>query len=389
MTRLASLFAFALGLGALALLAARSGPVRFGAPVASPGLADAPPLTTAGLASMSPLSASGVFHVNDRHVWIEPGGEQTEVRENEFWFDPDTQDARYDQRSLTSDFDQVSIRRGRTYLTYIPRDDQLASWTVLEDGHRVLQLVRRYVLSYRDDLESGQLKPIGEGLVEGKPALVVEQRVESEGRIDTIRTYVDKENGLPLRNVAYSTRPTGEREELQREIITYPLVERVARSSLPADLFDAPQAQTASNQMYMTVKSARAFGEYGLYWAGPAYATLPLADIFRDKKVERGTVEDSSVTLVYAPMANGKRIGGRDVQLVERAATPDIIRERRRCAEPQRGEEVTVGGRQVLLCDNGREGADLYVTIDGTFIHILANSRQEALLVGELLQKLN
>lgn len=172
--RLISLSVFTLLLSTLTLISLASDPDP--AARLSP-IASSPSAVTPEIANRAPVEGSGVFHTKERHVWTTPQGEEKDIRENEFWFDPATQNARYDQKSLKSGFQQVEIRTGLTLIVYDPDEGSMTANTVVDPTVRGLQLVQENVFLYKHLLESGDLKPIDEVRVRGRLANVVQRKV--------------------------------------------------------------------------------------------------------------------------------------------------------------------------------------------------------------------
>jgi hypothetical protein len=338
--------------------------------------------------SVVPDVGPGVFHVKARHVWTTPQGEQKGVRENEFWYDPNTQDARYDQKSLTSDYHTIMRRNGRTYSTQYPRINMVSDETYTDETAPILRSVQDKVLFYKAALDRGELRGIGEEVVDGKLAIVVWQQADLEG-IDVLRVSVDSVSGLPLKEIAYRNSLLGGVEEVEKQFITYTLVEHVDRSNLPADLFSAPDAVHRVNQVYMTPTSAGNFAEFGIYWLGTSFNALPLATIDHTEYVNvdaPGRI--SAVSASYAAPS----IAPVGLHIRQQPST-GVTDEARECGESPGSsgvaERVAVGDRQVVLCDFEGEGVQANLMIDGTFITLSGRHRQEVLQAVESLRKLN
>jgi hypothetical protein len=372
-----SLAVFAMALGALMFVGGRD-----------PNL----PQRSASL-SRAPIDGPGVYHFKARHVYKTPQGEQTEVREVEFWLDPVTQDAQLSERSLTGGYQGIERRDGLTYSMEFPAESAIGTITKLDANAPFLQYLQERALYYKGALESGELRPLGEQVVNGHMATVVQRRVGLDG-VDAQKAFVDKASGLPLKIISYRDVPLGGLEEVEEHLIDYQVIEWVQHDRLPGGLFAAPSAEKRSDQVDMTTETARRFGEFGIYWLGPSFGERPLANVYHTSSINLGGPgrRESAVNVIYAhlPSVDGKPQDGTDVHIYQKAAS-------KTSASPScggelsgsEGETVTIGDRQALLCGVEGEALQLLLTIDGTDLTVHAKYRRDALGAAESLRRLN
>jgi hypothetical protein len=352
------------------------------------------PTTPAAATTRSPLDGPGVLHMKARHTWTTPQGEQKEVRDTQFWFDPITLDARYDQKSLSGDYYTIMRRKGLTYSTQYPRLNSLSTETYTDAAAPALHGVQDKVLYYKSALDRGELRGIGQEVVGGKLATVLREEADLEG-IDVLRVSVDNASGLPLKEVAYRNGLLGGLEEAEEHFITYLLVERVDRGSLPSDLFSVPATERRTSQEYLTPASAATFDEFGIYWTGTTFDTVPLATIYRSEWANIDIPgRATAVQVIYAqPPSQDAQSVPDSVQIHQEPALDAVDNKHQGCGQglgaSAESEVVSVVGREVTLCDRGSEGVRAQLIIDGTFITVTAGDRQGALKAVELLRKLN
>ncbi len=379
-------------LGALAVVGIQSGSgatdvsseitdLKFGrAAVPSPP----PPLPP----DAAPLDGPGVLHIKARITSRSSiTGEVDGVQDQEFWFDPDTEDARYDEKDVGGVAELIEIRHGLTRITYLADMGQVEKQEFTDPNEQWLHNVRARMLWSRDALQRGDLRTIGEVVAQGRPAFVVQGTSIGEGQETVQRSHIDKETGLVLERIGYKRNDSGELEEQGRGLFTYSIIERVPRSSLPADLFAAPNEQDGTIGRNLTLEDAKGFGAYAVYWTGPTAGGTPLAKIHRSVKIAGGEARFDAVVVVYAPAENvGNTDAGPEVEVFSKR--PDRVYAKgfgeRECAE-----RVTAGGKQGVLCDGGEAGAQLLVELEGVHVHINAPNRELALQALGSLQKLN
>lgn len=200
-----------------------------------------------------------------------------------------------------------------------------------------------------------------------------------------MKTYVDKENGLPLEHVMYRAVEPGGIKEVERHHITYTLIEWVEPTALPTEVFSTPKAQAGTVGRDMTLEITRRFEKYGLYWTGPHLGSLQLARIHQSETFEGGLPGSNSVALIYTP--DGKLTGDRDVQIIQKPSTGGLIE--KSCFGSTPGDTIMVAGEPGTLCDLGEGGTELRVALNGTFVQIMGYTYEEMLLAAATLHKLN
>lgn len=350
-----------------------------------------PTMTASQATGPTPLvEGDAVFHVKAKHVWTTPEGEQKEAREAEFWFDPVTQDARYDERSLTRRYHTVLRRKGLTFSIQFPLEGQVSTETFTDANAPMLQRAQENVLYYKAALARGELRPISTQVLDYEPADVVQRKVAFEG-VDVLKAWINKGSGLAIKEIAYRQGQFGGLEEVEKHDITYTLIERVDRGEMPTDLFSVPAAERRSSQESLTLPLARQYKEFDIYWVGPNFDAMPLSDINITASVngdQPGRV--STLHVIYAEPILG-----------EQSNTPKSLQIHQSSAASMGGSTIhcgndldaatgeTVGGRRATLCNRGSEGIQLNWIVGGTFVTISGQDRQQVLKAAESLQKLN
>ncbi len=309
------------------------------------------------------------------------------MQDQEFWFDPDTEDARYDEKDVGGVAELIEIRHGLTRITYLADMGQVEKQEFTDPNEQWLHNVRARMLWSRDALQRGDLRTIGEVVAQGRPAFVVQGTSIGEGQETVQRSHIDKETGLVLERIGYKRNASGELEEQGRGLFTYSIIERVPRSSLPADLFAAPNEQDGTIGRNLTLEDAKGFGAYAVYWIGPTAGGMPLAKIHRSVKLAGGEARFDAVVVVYAPAENvGNRDAGPEVEVFSKRPDPEYAKGfgERECAE-----QVSAGGKQGVLCEGGKGGAQLLIELESVHVQINAPNRELALQALGSLQKLN
>ncbi len=380
-------------LGALAVVGIQSGSgatdvsseitdLKFGrAAVPSPP----PPLPP----DAAPLDGPGVLHIKARITGRSSiTGEVDGVQDQEFWFDPETENARYDTKDVGRVQELIEIRHGLTRITYYADIGQVEKQEFTDPNEQWLRNVRARMLWHRDALQRGDLQTIGQVVAQGRPAFVVQKTSIGEGQEEWVqRLHIDKETGLVLERIGYKRNDSGELEEQGRGLFTYSIIERVPRSSLPADLFAAPNEQDGTIGRNLTLEDAKGFGAYAVYWTGPTAGGTPLAKIHRSVKIAGGEARFDAVVVVYAPAENvGNTDAGPEVEVFSKRPDPEYAKGfgERECAE-----QVSAGGKQGVLCEGGKGGAQLLIELESVHVQINAPNRELALQALGSLQKLN
>ncbi len=206
--------------------------------VARPG-----PSAILGQAQISPLlSGPEALHIKATRVYLTAEGQEMERMPIEFWHNPDG-DARLEVKNATGTVLQVLIRNDNTYSQQDPIHNTVDNQTETASQVAALRKPVEEMFQYKILLDQGELEPIGEEVVNGKPALVLAEQVGSEAPIP-FRAYIDKEVSLTLRVVGidYETM-TGTPVASGTVVTEYALIERVDPNQLSADLFAIPSGQ--------------------------------------------------------------------------------------------------------------------------------------------------
>lgn len=345
------------------------------------------------------LTNPDLLHIQADHVWTSPQGAVTGRRQTEFWFDPAAGAARLVEQRGDPAASVVYIRSGRTYTTLFAGQKRSLTHIAADDRAPYLRTVENMVLGYKGALDQGQLRSLGEEAVQGGQALRVQ--VTARGNppsitapaagavMDVIEAYLDKANGLPLREVVYR-QVAGTQREVERHSITYRRVERLGRSTAPADLFSPtpPADWDRTITEDLTAASAAAFKEFDLYWLGPNFGGLPLFGTAHNQVV-RANGRLSNVNVTYAPpFINGQQAPGQ-LSIVQRPPlTAEEIASRARRGAAATGEALTVGGRSATLYSAGAGRVQLELTIGNTFVTVNGADRAQVVQAAGALRRL-
>lgn len=333
----------------------------------------------------APVDGADVYHLKSKRASTAADGRRLGVRESEFWVDPATQDARHEVKNPDGTSQVVYLRKGLTFTMYFPQNNQVSRQTFTDENNAALQTVQRQVLQYKDAVSRGEAERVGTDLVEGRPVEIQERTMQSEGVELVVRAMVDEQTGLPLEITTYRE---GGTEEVSTESISYQLTERVPRSQVPAAVFADPVAHDDSTRTYLTQDNARRFGEFGVYWPGPTWGDTPL-DAIMVETILNGDLPGRATTIELFYAGPSEDLG--DLQISERPVSqappgcggaPGL-----RAAD---SDQEMIGGRQVTLCDFANDGlVKAHLVIDGTYIIVSGNTRDEVLRATESLEKLN
>lgn len=344
-----------------------------------------------------------MVHLETSELVKSPNGTVLEQWTSEFWFDPDTREARYEQRDADGTLHVQEAHSGLSDSVFYPEENHVETLTAPSDSAvehlpGFVDNVENQVYGYKNAILSQKLMPQpvrdGERIFRdhlGQVYEIVQVEVpyghEGDAEMDLIKAWLDVKTLLPLREVGYRYGELGGLVELDTHLIAYTLIEDIPRSQLPANFFalEGPSVQTVTNQRFMSALTATAFKEFDIYWLGPTGAGLPLNAIYHNESVSpSGRL--SQIGVIY---------GSDEVpseMLSIRQRTPPTAEETGNRGEPGRtdpGEAVTVGGRRAALYEDGTGRVELELTIGATFITIGGKSRDQLLQSAQLLLKLN
>lgn len=353
---------------------------------------------------VEPILVSGteILHLKTDEYSTDPAGTVTSRWKSEFWYDPSNGDARYEQKEADGSLSLREARHGLSDSVFYPRENHVETQTVVVDPTvpdpdlpGFLNNVRNQVLGYKSVVLDGlSPQPVRDGedvVVDalGQPheSIVVERPYLGDDESDIIKAWLDAKDLLPLKEITYRHGELGGLVEVSRHLITYTLIERFPRSRLPTNFFvlEGPSVETTTNQVYFSPTTAKEFREFPVYWVGPSAGVLPLTGIYQDEVIETSS-RLSSFTVFYG----GKPDISGSLTIRQRGSSPRP-EERNNRYQPGRsdpGTPISVGGRSAALYDYG-DSILLELTIDGTFITIEGDDRQQVLLVAETLQRLN
>jgi hypothetical protein len=342
-----------------------------------------------------------VTHIKTTEVSKDPAGAVVESWTSEFWIDPNTEDARYEQRDSDGTLHLREARSGLSDSVFYPDENHVETQTAVVDSTvdglpGFVHNVENQVYGYKNALLSKEIVPqpvrdgedvITDNLGVQHKTVVVEVTYTSDGdgEIDLIRALLDAKDLLPLKETAYRYGELGGLVEVGTHYITYTLIETVPRSQLPQDFFvlSGSSVATVTHQRFMTPLTAKEFTEFGIYWVGPSAGTLPLDSIYQDERKD-ASGRLSQVSVIYG-RSEGDMLG-----IIQ--GVPPTANETGNRGEPERtdpGEAVTVAGGTAALYDEGNGTVRLEFTIGGTFITIEGSSRDQVLQASQLLRKLN
>jgi len=331
------------------------------------------------------------LHIKAQYTTVAPDlpDEAREPVIGEFWYDPTTKNARYEQGRADGEATHITLRRGQTSSMWT--SDGGASMvdrtTYLDESNPALQYPRNTLLRYKDAVARGEVELLRTETVDGRKVDVIEHKQKGEGNEDWIlRAWVDRESGLTHSVIYFEDQGADGLQELYRQHTSYSVIEYVPRDQVPPDTFSVPKGSTSTHRTYMTAERARAFDEFDLYWVGPALGSRPLDTILFE-----GTINGDhkgrapTVTVFYA--AKKERIG---VQLQQgpRAQAPPPCRGEGTTFEVD-GKPLIINGNTVKLCDaKERDGNSVLLTVGGTYVSVSARTREASLKLVELLRKL-
>jgi len=335
--------------------------------------------------------ASGVLHAQAEHFLLGPSGEQKLSSRTEFWFDPQTESTRLDRKDASGAIQVRLVREGLSVTHFFDSQRYAVLQTSTDGSAPFLNAGRDQVFGFKATLAAGQAQAMADETLAGVTTTKLRMAAALDDGVDRLEVNLDKQFGLPVREVRLRTRSQGDPQVAETELIKYSRVEHVAQSLLPANTFSTaiPNGWTFSTYGALTPDTARVFRGFDIYWLGPSFGGLQLLGMSNDE-AQRTTTHISSVTVTYGhPFANGVRAPGQ-ITLVQRP--PLGVTDKPAPAAPQPAgaspEVITVGGRPATLFRT--EGvARVELTLAQTFVTIHGTDIAQLLEAARDLQRLN
>jgi hypothetical protein len=332
-----------------------------------------------------PLPLSGVLHfvANQTTQVPQQQGSQPQSRQIELWFDPGSGNSRLVVKDGSGAQQVANVRSGRTLVQFLP--EKRAQTTILLDERLPnpdLEWIERS-MGLKAALDRGELQPLGEEAISGRPALRLQPA-------ETADVWLDRDTGLIMREIV---RAPGASEEISNRQVTQ--LELLESSRVPADVFSTTVAADwqHTTSRILTPDDARAFRGFDIYWLGQEYRGLGLANLTRDEgSTPQGSFSGVSVT--YAPTQPPSDSQQAPSQILIQQYQPSAqelqARQQAQGSLPPGAERVTVssGRTGVLMVQQGAP-VRLDITVGRTAVVIIAADRSEAMRVGQDLQKLN
>jgi len=338
-----------------------------------------------------PAEGEGVLHIKAQLTFVAP----QPVEETggpvlaEFWFDPATKDARYEQGEPDGEVTHITLRRGLTSSMWSQSGGvrTVDNTTYLNERNPALQYPRNTLLRYKDAVARGEAELLRTETVDGRKVDVIEDKQNWEGNQEVIlHAWVDRESGLTHSMVYFEDQGADGLQELYRQHTSYSVIEYVPRDQVPPDTFSVPKGSTSTHRTYMSIERARAFDEFDLYWVGPALGSRPLDTILFEGTIN-GDHKGRAPTVLLVYLAGEDRIG---IQFNQGpvAQAPPPCRGERTTFEVD-GKPLIINGNTVKLCDaKERDNNSVRLTVGGTYVSVSARTREASLKLVELLRKL-
>lgn len=338
-----------------------------------------------------PAEGEGVLHVKAQHITVAPDlpDDAMEPVIGEFWYDPSTKDARYEQGGTDGEVRHITLRRGLTASTWTSDGGvtMVEHTTYVSEINPALQYARNPFLRYKDAVAHGRAELLRSEMVNGRRVDVLEDKqVFDGGQEVTLHIRVDRESGLTHSMVFFEDGGATGLREMYRKHTSYSVIEYVPRDQVPQDTFSVPKVSRSTHRTYMTIERTREFDEFDLYWVGPALGSRKLDTILFEGTLN-GDHKGRAPTVLLVYLAGEDRIGIQFNQGPVAQAPP-----------PCRGEGTTfevdgkpliINGNTVKLCGaKGSNDNSVHLKVGGTYVSVSARTREASLKLVELLRKL-
>ena len=182
-------------------------------------------------------SAGYVWHIKAEHEWRTPKGRRRATESTELWLDPGNGDARYVETKAGEPSRVVHVRRGNEYTVIVPEENSTTTRTLPDASDPLRGAPQEYVFAYKAMLDSGRLEGQPEVVVDGRRAYVFVTGNLWGGQ-RARRVWVDKANGMLLREFTYYVNVGGKLVEADRHYIRYTLRQKAPRDKLEPDTFE-------------------------------------------------------------------------------------------------------------------------------------------------------
>jgi len=335
------------------------------------------------------LNLPGVLHLQATHVWYGPTGQEQRRAQSEFWLDPTNASARWDQRDASGKPNVSLVRNGLTVAHFLVPDKAVVLQVASDSSPKYLNAVHDQVLGFKTLKDAGQMQVLGEEPFAG----VTTTKVRTTAALttaDSLEVNLEKQSGLPVRQIAFKTDSSGVSHTTETELIKYGVVEHIAHALLASNTFATavPVGWNLSIYRALTPNTASAFRAFSVYWLGTSFGTLPLFSMSNDE-AQRTTTHINTVAVTYAqPFGQGVRPPG-ELTLIERPplGPADIPTPGVPVVADTPPQRVTVAGQSAMLFND--KVVRLEITIGGTFITIHGTDAAQVLQAASSLKKLN
>lgn len=344
-------------------------------------------------------TSPGIQHIKatETMVYYKDGSttSSTETRAVEFWYDPNTQRAQYEELDANGNVERIDVRNGLTDVTYNPQNDTTNIEVATSSDVSFLDEVRQEMLHYQDTIQSQPALTTMETTTYNNENTYVLQGPTSPSSTSdgtTMQAYISQQTGLPLKEVLYQPNDTGGQTAVETAQYQYSTNAFIDPSQVPSDVFSTsfPSTGFTEKQTYMVSATASSFSGFTLYWLGPAYGDIPLFAIDQQQEAS-GADNHNSVDVTYAyPFVNGTQKSTTQVSITQSPPLPaGTMIDSNSDEGTDQGESVMVNGHQATLYDDPGDQVALTFTIGGTFITINGDSRDQVLDAASRLRKLS
>lgn len=316
----------------------------------------------------------------------------------EFWYDPDTQRARYEESNANGNTAEIEVRNGLTYSTYWPQDDESYVMTAADSSAPFLDEVKGELLKYQSKIQAEPRSVIGTQTYNDETVYVTRTGMNDEASSSqslngyTTEAYVSQDSGLPLKETLYQQSDIGGQTELGTIQYSYSLKAYIDPSQVPASVFttDIPNTGYSERQTYLSPASASSFSPFTPYWLGSSYGSIPIFGIDYDQETD-GTEQDNTLAVTYAfPYEDGVQKSQQQITLTESLPlSSEAMASDNSEPDTEIGEPVVVNGHQATLYDHQTDDVTLELTIGGTYITISGYSRDQVLDAASKLHELS
>jgi hypothetical protein len=380
-------------------------------PAAPPAAQPAPPAQ----AGPPPPPVSGTELLHFRAEQTAPGQQgQSQTTNLEFWFDPTSYATRLNVRDSQGEI--ATVCSGRESTTFYTSQRRADTQIIAPPGATgpILCPTASDILEHKIAMDIGAVVPAGEESLEGVAAFRIESNAQDgSGRVVLL---LEKSHGLLLRETVYRSE-SGEMREVGTTRVRYSTIERISRSSAPADTFSTTVAQDWVHRKtrLLSEAEAKAFSDLQLYWVGLDFAGMGLTSINHEElngppgRLNTVTVgyaqppdpnqapnpnqPPKQLSIFQAPPApsqgqqGGPGPGGPGGPQASGPGGSQAGPGGQQPPQPRR-ENVTVGSRQATLISVDQGPTIIEITMGSTFIAITGPDRGTVMQAAQALQRI-